>query len=254
MHSNPGFWAVLPAAVRYDRTLTQTAKLLYAEITSLSASDGYCWASDEYFAKLFDCSVATITRALRSLRAGGYIYSTKTANAKGTERHIFCGSLPLKGGIVKNDDTLDDTVKNDDTPIVKNDDTPPSTQYKENNNNTSITGARARAKKADDEIEDEFRRFTEEDKELFQALLDFKNARIRIKKPFPSGLAAQRMLKKLWRLSNGDREIMLLMLDKAIERGWTSVYELREDELPSASKPVSEAEDTQFWIPGGDCG
>ena len=36
----PGYWAVLPATVRYDKTLRPNAKLLYAEITALADANG----------------------------------------------------------------------------------------------------------------------------------------------------------------------------------------------------------------------
>lgn len=36
----PGYWAVLPAKVRYDKTLRPNAKLLYAEITALADARG----------------------------------------------------------------------------------------------------------------------------------------------------------------------------------------------------------------------
>ena len=42
MENRPGFWAVLPAEVRYDKDLPASAKLLYAEISSLSDQLGYC--------------------------------------------------------------------------------------------------------------------------------------------------------------------------------------------------------------------
>ena len=51
--SKPAFWAVLPAAVRYDEELPPNAKLLYAEISSLTDRRGYCYASNEYFMKVF---------------------------------------------------------------------------------------------------------------------------------------------------------------------------------------------------------
>ncbi len=44
----PGYWAVLPATVRYDKTLRPNAKLLYAEITALADARGYCWATNSY--------------------------------------------------------------------------------------------------------------------------------------------------------------------------------------------------------------
>ncbi len=43
----PAFWAVLPAAVRYDEELPPNAKLLYAEISALTDQRGYCYASNE---------------------------------------------------------------------------------------------------------------------------------------------------------------------------------------------------------------
>lgn len=251
-----GYWAVLPAGVRHDRRLTQTAKLLYAEISSLAQEDGYCWAGDEYFASLFGCSVSTITRALRSLRDGGYIWSENKTNARGTERHIYCGLNPSQGGIVKNDDTPDDTlegiVKNDDTPIVKNDDTPLPTQYKRNNVNTE-ENARACARERDGIPEDArtiFETAAGEDTELRDRLLDLAAGKKWKKRP---DLAAKQLLTRLRKLSGGRRLLALALLDTAIEHGWESVYPLKEDEL-ARLRPAergSSAPDGDFvvWDP-----
>ena len=38
---NPGFFAILPASVRYDRRLKPAEKIFYAEITSLADKTGY---------------------------------------------------------------------------------------------------------------------------------------------------------------------------------------------------------------------
>jgi hypothetical protein len=48
----PGFFAILPAFVRYS-DITPNAKLLYAEITALSNKYGYCTASNAYFVRVF---------------------------------------------------------------------------------------------------------------------------------------------------------------------------------------------------------
>ena len=235
-----GYWAVLPASVRHDRRLTQTAKLLYAEISGLAQADGYCWATDKWFSELFGCSVATITRALRSLVQGGYIRIERSANAKGTERHIYAGLDPGRGGIVKNDDTVEGIVKNDETPIVKNDETPPATHIK-TENKKSDTGARARE---EDEVDRVLDGFAGDDATLRDALADFREDRRRRKKPMRTALAASRLCSKLQRLSRGDRAVMCAMLDKAIERGWDSVYELAPDELPkTVPRGVEEAGD-----------
>lgn len=71
--SKPGYYAILPAAVRYDDRLRANGKLLYAEITALASRDGYCWADNKFFAENFaitECSVQTL---LRQLEEYGYL-------------------------------------------------------------------------------------------------------------------------------------------------------------------------------------
>lgn len=253
----PGYWAVLPANVRYDRSLTTTAKLLYAEISSLAQIDGYCWATDKYFAELFLCSEATITRAMKQLTNSGYIRAEKAANNRGTERHIFCGVFGPKGGTVKNDGTLDGTLTGDGTPTVKNDGTPPSTPINRNNKRGNT---RARGNEVRGEVREEFSAFVceagfGEDSALFRGLMDFAKNRAKIGKSMESDLAARRLTKKLLRLSGGRVDVMVAMLDKAIELNWTSIYPLRPDELPGVldahGGTVEESSGVKTWTPGG---
>lgn len=69
----PNYYAIIPANVRYDNRLIQGAKLLYGEITALSNQKGYCWASNNYFMKLYEVSRFTIQAWLKSLEDCGYI-------------------------------------------------------------------------------------------------------------------------------------------------------------------------------------
>lgn len=63
----PNYYAIIPANVRYDKNLKDKAKLLYGEITSLSNKDGYCWATNRYFAELYDVSTTTLSTLIKNL-------------------------------------------------------------------------------------------------------------------------------------------------------------------------------------------
>lgn len=67
------YFAVLPAHVRYDKKLKPIEILMFAEITSLLNSDGYCEVNRPYFAELYHCSAQTISKYLNSLESAGYI-------------------------------------------------------------------------------------------------------------------------------------------------------------------------------------
>lgn len=75
MKEQPSYYAVIPASVRYDETLTANAKLLYGEITALCQKEGYCWASNAYFAELYGVSNGTVSRWIGQLEASGHISS-----------------------------------------------------------------------------------------------------------------------------------------------------------------------------------
>lgn len=70
---NPNYYAVIPASVRYDENLTPNSKLLYGEITALCNKEGYCWATNGYFAELYKTSEKTISRWIKNLEDNKYI-------------------------------------------------------------------------------------------------------------------------------------------------------------------------------------
>jgi hypothetical protein len=75
MNEKPNYYAIIPANVRYDNELKDKAKLLYGEITSLSTKDGYCYASNKYFANLYNVSTTTISLLIKNLVDKGYVES-----------------------------------------------------------------------------------------------------------------------------------------------------------------------------------
>ena len=77
MNSKPSYYGILPAQVRYDTALTNLAKLLYCEVSALASKDGTCFASNRYFAKNYESSERTISRAICSLEENGYVKITR---------------------------------------------------------------------------------------------------------------------------------------------------------------------------------
>lgn len=73
MTDQPSYYSIITANVRYDNRLTDSEKLLFAEITSLSNKYGYCTASNGYFATLYNVVKETISRRISNLTNFGYL-------------------------------------------------------------------------------------------------------------------------------------------------------------------------------------
>ena len=73
MEIKEGYYAVIPATVRYDKRIPANAKLLYGEITALCNQSGLCWAKNTYFANLYEVNNRTIQGWINSLLNAGYI-------------------------------------------------------------------------------------------------------------------------------------------------------------------------------------
>lgn len=121
MEQTPSYYSIITAEVRYDNNLTDSEKLLYAEITSLSNKYGYCTASNNYFAKLYEVSKVTISRRISNLKNYGYLkLELIRENSEIKQRKLY----PLT---------------NVYTPINNSVNTPINTNVKENNTSINIT-------------------------------------------------------------------------------------------------------------------
>lgn len=105
--SRPSFYAVIPAEVRYAN-INANAKLLYGEVTALCNQEGYCWASNAYFAELYGVQARQISRWVAELVKQGFIKIELSKSQKGMLRKLLIiNSVQTRqkrrGGIDKKD-------------------------------------------------------------------------------------------------------------------------------------------------------
>jgi uncharacterized phage protein (TIGR02220 family) len=83
----PAYFAIIPANVRYA-DIPDRAKLLFGEITALAQKQGYCFASNSYFADAYNCTPQAISKHISSLEAAGFLKIEHNQNA-GNLRKIW---------------------------------------------------------------------------------------------------------------------------------------------------------------------
>ena len=205
----PGYYGILPANIRYDKNLKPMEKIMYSELTALSNKNGYCNATNSYFAELYEVSKNTVSLWISDLEKAGYIktkliYESGTKNIK--ERRIYIAN-PI--------------TKNDDTPITKNDDTP-ITKNREDNN-TSINNTRLILKEKYKKEKPELIYFIASQgisKEYEDKLLEFLEYRRKIKKPIKTVRAINCILNEF---RNTGEKHAISCIDFAMDREYIGV-------------------------------
>lgn len=93
----PSYYSILTANVRYDKELKANEKLLFSEITALSNRNGYCHATNKYFAQLYDKNSSTISDWINHLKQRGYLKVVMIKDGKQIkERRLFPISNPIR--------------------------------------------------------------------------------------------------------------------------------------------------------------
>ena len=72
-NEQPNYYSILTASVRYDKDLNANEKILFSEITALSNKYGYCTASNNYFAELYQVAKGTVSKWITHLNQAGYL-------------------------------------------------------------------------------------------------------------------------------------------------------------------------------------
>lgn len=205
----PNYFGILPANVRYDKNLKPMGKILYTEISSLTNKDGYCYATNSYFSKLYEVHKNTVGAWINNLEKQGYI-KTVLIYKKGTkeiiERRIYINQK-IDTPINENVDTYQ---QKDLEPINENVDTPINENIEENN--TSINNKINNI-------------YLYKGKEFEKAFLDFKIMRIGKKEPL-SKPAEDLVLMKLYRLAGDNEQLAIEILNKSTINSWKDIFPL----------------------------
>ncbi len=99
---------ILPTSILGDNNITSLERLLLISILSLCKQKGYCWATNEYFAQLFNARKQTKSKSISSLSKNNYIELKFDNSEKNNSKRIIKISDVLTkiiSGIKKNMNT-----------------------------------------------------------------------------------------------------------------------------------------------------
>lgn len=229
----PGYWTVIPAAVRYDRALPPNAKLLYGEVAALSDKRGYCYAQNSYFAELFGLSDRSVSRLLAALAERGYLRMEVVrdpSTREVLERRMFalCTDRGREGASPDRDDA---------TPPDGDDAAPPDRSGGEIDTRSDHIsplppkGGRRAKREWDGAVKSLLAEYAAGDAELAQALDDLMEVR-RARKAVNTARAVATLLDQLDRLGGGSRERKLQIVRQSVANSWKSVFPIKGGQAP----------------------
>lgn len=127
----PNYYGILPATVRYDKRLKPMEKILYSEITALANTQGFCFASNSYFGKLYEVDKKTVGVWINNLAKFGYLKVEliyKENSKEVLERRLYIVDLKevsLSTPVEEKNFIENEKEKDSVTPLHKKMDTPP---------------------------------------------------------------------------------------------------------------------------------
>lgn len=217
------YYAIIPANVRYDKDLVPNAKLLYGEITALCNEKGYCWATNQYFAELYNVSDRTIKNWISQLVDKGYIQRSvkyREGTKEIEQRKLFIGSE-------NNFTTLGNYIPD---PKENNFTTPSEKKFPVNNtsinntfNNTNEYKEKNIKKESVNSVISEYT----ENKDLQDALHGFVEMRNKARKPL-TVRAMKLSLNKLNELALDD-VTKIAIVNQSIVHSWSTFYKLQNN-------------------------
>ena len=93
----PTYFVIIPSKLRYDSNVIPNAKLLYGDIMCLSNKEGYCFATNGYFAELYSSTPQAVSRWIKSLEQNGYVRTELIYKGKEViQRRIYPLEVSIK--------------------------------------------------------------------------------------------------------------------------------------------------------------
>lgn len=218
------YYAIIPANVRYDKDLVPSAKLLYGEITALCNEKGYCWATNQYFAELYNASDRTIKNWISQLVDKGYIQRSvkyKEGTKEIEQRKLFIGS---ENNFTTPGNYFPDPKENNFTTPSENNFPVNNTSINNTFNNTNIY--KGKKKQKSETVNSVIAEYTES-KDLQDALHDFVDMRTKVRKPL-TVKAMKLSLNELDKLAVDD-VTKIAIVNQSIVHSWLTFYKLQNN-------------------------
>ena len=244
---NPGYYGILPANIRYDKDLKPMEKIMYSELTALCNKNGYCNATNSYFAELYEVSKNTVSLWIGDLEKAGYIktkliYEPGTKNIK--ERRIFIANPITKNNDTYHEKEVDPITKNNDTPITKN----------REDNNTSINNTsrilkekNIKKEKSKNEVEIYINNLDLDD-DYKQLLFKYVEYRKSIKKAIKTIVPIQKIIKDFPNYFSLDEAINIAMEKEwqGLEPEWIAKY--KQSKANNTNNKLAPSKDTSQFL------
>lgn len=267
MHEKrPGYYAVIPAEVRYDDQLQANAKLLYGEISALLNEEGYCFASNAYFAQLYEVTERAISGWISKLQKRGYIavtletsdddqvsnrkirLSVSVPDGQGVEKIFHPPRKDFPGGVEEN--FQDTNISNTSINKENKKESPPALPETPPTEDAKPRRRREVPKLGEDEIEVLFIAWIREvsqdgwsnkmRNDLYRAIRLFLQQRIASGKPMQTQPSVTALCNKLMRYSDGNVSVMIDMLETAAACNWRSVFKPKAGPASTPAQPQEE--------------
>lgn len=256
-----GYWAVLPAPVRYDDRISAGSKLIYAEISALARELGYCWAENEYFARAFKITERSVRDQLHLLENAGYIRIETERGNHGvvTGRRIYAGLNPALPPLEEKFQRPTEDAAPSAAPPGDNGELSPKNgggeplPLEETFPPLEETFQRHFIKRkiippispnAEAELQKLLKDAPEagraveaaagENGALLEAWCGYIETRRRKRAPIKTLRTVELLTKKLDGLSGGSDERRIEILNQSVERGWTGLFALKDEQTPDA--------------------